>query len=242
MKTTKILLGAVRVSALIALFAVAMPAQAQTVNLNFNSVDAIYTGTGAAPDTGTYWNSVQWARNSGFPSSGYGQTASSLLESDGHTSSSITVSLYDAGGYNPYNSANHAAFADPLLSDEFYGGGSTIAITGLTPGGNYDLYLYSENGGHNSDNTTFTFGTSLTAVNNATGDLAFTPGVNYVEFALTADGSGDITGSYSGIAPGIDGLQIEAVAAPEPSTYALVALGAGMLMLRLRRKGASLST
>jgi len=232
MKTTKILLGALRVSALIALFAMT-PAQAQTVNVNFNSDNATYSGTGAAPDPGTVWNSVQWARDGGFPSSGYGQTATGLVNSTGGASL-VTVSLYDAGGYNPYNaaSAHHAVFADPLLSDEFYGGGSTIAISGLTVGGIYDLYLYSQNGNYNSDNTTFTFGTSKTAVNNAVGDETFTAGVNYVEFVLTADGSGDITGSYGGAAAGLDGLQVEAVPAvvPEPVSLATMSL-VGMAML-----------
>ena len=150
------------------------------------------------------------------------------------------------GGYNPYDFGDFsepAAFAAPLLSDGF-SQDTNVVISGLTAGGKYDLYLYSQAGGYNSGGTTFTFGTTKTAVNNAVGDGAFTPGVNYVEFVLTANGSGDIIGSYGYYGGGtsmLNGLQIQAVAAPEPSTYALVALGAGMLMLRLRRKGASLS-
>jgi len=238
MKTTKILLGALRVSALIALFAVAMPAQAQTVNVNFNSDDATYSGTGAAPDAGTVWHSVQWSRSGGYPSSSYGLTSGPLLNSTGG-SSSVAVEMYSPGGFNPYNSANHAAFADPLLSDEFYGTPETIEITGLTAGGQYDLYLYSQNGGYNSNNTTFTFGTSKTAANTLLGDAAFTPGVNYVEFALTADVSGDITGSFDGLAPGVNGLQIEAVPAvvPEPASLATMSLvGMALLMFCKRFK------
>jgi len=237
MKTTKILLGALRVSALIALFAV-VPAKAQTVNVNFNGPTSdTYTGLGAASDLGTVWNS---ATSAGATSA----TFSPLVNSYGGTSS-VTVNLSDPSSFNPYNSASHAAFANPLLSDEIYPNSTmTLTVGGLTPGDKYNLYLYAQNGGYNSDNTVFTFGTSESAVNTALGDAAFTPGVNYVEFAsLTANGSGDLIGTIAPGAPGagaISGLQVQAeapVEAPEPSSLATMSLvGIAMLLFCKRLK------
>ena len=97
MKTTKILLGALRISALIALFAVAMPAKAQTVNVNFNGNGDTYTGTGAASDTGTFWNS---ATSAPFTA----KTFSSLLNSAGGTST-VAVTMTNPDTANPYDAS-----------------------------------------------------------------------------------------------------------------------------------------
>jgi len=231
MKTTKILLGALRISALIALFAVAMPAKAQTVNVNFNGNGDTYTGTGAASDMGTYWNS---ATSAPFTA----KTFSPLLNSTGG-SSTVAVTMTNPDTANPYDASvnNPAPFANPLLSDEFYGQTATIELTGLTAGATYNLYLYSENGGYNSNLTTFTFGTAKT-VSNGGSEASFVNGGNYVEFTLVANGLGDITGTENNA---VNGLQVQFVSAPvgapEPASLATMSLvGMALLMFCKRFK------
>jgi hypothetical protein len=134
---------------------------------------------------------------------------------------------------------NNAGFAPALLNDVAYGlGGSTLDFTigGLTDGGNYNLFFYTENGGYASGAGTYTIGlTSHTASNTAASQTGFVLGDNYVEFTnVTANGSGNISGTDTGY---LDGLQVVSapIGAPEPTSMALIGLGALALLVTRRR-------
>lgn len=239
-------------------FALAGGAQAQVVNVDINDSNQptsgdTYSGVGAAPDTGTFWNTLNIAGGtdpvgSGSPTA----SASSLTASDGSTPTGISVSL-NAGSAN-LNSVNasyfgfSAGFAPALLSDFAYQLTTpyTFTIGGLVSGDTYNLYLYAENGSFDSGGGSYTIGsTTLSAVNSSSGQSGFVSGVNYVEFVgLIASGT-SITGTVSNVANGsneadyLDGLQIDNVtpATPEPSSTAMLLLGAGFfgLLIVVRR-------
>lgn len=122
------------------------------------------------------------------------------------------------------------------------GGTSFFTISGLSAGGVYNIYLYGINGGYNSRGTSFTINsTTLSTVNTEANGATFTLGDNYVLFSnVTASLSGDISGSWTANSAvsgsygvnnegSFNGLQI--VSVPEPSTWALLALGLGALVL-----------
>jgi hypothetical protein len=107
----------------------------------------------------------------------------------------------------------------------FTSGGVTgdITISGLTPGGTYNIALIAGFNGAGSFSSDFTIGgTTLTAADtvgagaNANGPLTFTAGVTHVLFSnIVADGSGNITftmintpGASNGV---LAGLQVETV-------------------------------
>jgi len=239
MKTTKILLGALRISALIALFAV-VPAQAQTVNVGFNSS---YTGLGAASDSGTTWNNLT------VTPPDYSSTYGFLVTSTGGTST-VTISLSDPDAIETYNGSPGANVAPGLLNQVLYANGGSdnpnslgdFTVGGLTDGGKYNLYLYAVTGSLTGGrSTTFTVDSISQTVTNATNASSFIAGNNYVEFAgLTANGSGDISGTWGALGntgPVINGFQIQSVPAvvPEPSSLATMSLVGMALLLFCKR-------
>ena len=246
MKTNKILLGALRVSALAALFAMT-PAQAQTVNVELlnNTVpdptSGTYTGVAAASDLGTYWNAIA-ATPYGTPSF---TNSTTLKQSNGSTTSAVSFRLTSTSGLFGLSSAG-ATFADPLMNEWINPGNGSITagnpasltITGLSPFTVYNLYLYSQNGSEDYASTSFNFGSVKTATNTES-DTSFVAGANYVEFTLVANGSGDISGTYylaeGGSIEGINGFQIQSV--PEPASLATMSLvGIAMLVFCKRFK------
>ena len=128
--------------------------------------------------------------------------------------------------------------ADPTEPYLDYGGGpGSVTFTGLTPGGSYNLYLYS-GADMNAQGraTTFTLGsTKLTAAFNDAVDT-FAPDVNYVEFSNVVASGGSISFSYDG-SPGaeadLNGIQLT-TAVPEPAAASTLLLVAGA-MLGVRR-------
>jgi len=224
MKTTKILLGALRVSALVALFAiVSAPAQAQVVNVQISNNSGFYSsgeyassygvlngtfsGVGAASDPGTVWNNVvpgPYGRpiyTSNVAT--YGEPAQTLDNSTG-TATTVTFELSTVGR-GLYGQSVAASFGSPLLSEWSNPGNfavtaeapATLTIGGLADGAKYNLYLYAQNGGLNDGVVTFTFGSSQTVTNTGSDTTGFVNGGNYVEFTnLIASGSGVISGTY----------------------------------------------
>jgi autotransporter-associated beta strand protein len=160
-----------------------------------------YTGVGAAPDVGTYWNQIQQTQNA---IGNYNASISNLTASNGTTSSGITVSVDYSRAYNDAGSTNN------LLGSWFQGDGSVnggavgrVLISGLAAG-TYDLYTYGINGAFASRGTRFiinnnnwTGGTPDGANYNwlqTTGASAsdFQQGVNYVTFSGVQSYNGNI--------------------------------------------------
>ncbi len=202
---------------------------------------------GAAPDTGTFWNGIT-------ASSAVASFSASNLENSTNTAATginLSFAAGSGGQLNAYDTGGSmdASFAPALLNDFTWLGGTvgtttaSFTFSNLTAGHTYDLYIYGENGGYNSQANTYTVGSqNLSFANNATGDAAFTAGVNYVEFTnLSPDGSGDIVGTWlaNPTNAGVNGFQLvdttPVVEAPEPSTVALIGLGSLGLAFLIRR-------
>jgi hypothetical protein len=202
---------------------------ATTINVDVDFQGSTYSGLGVSPDTGTYWNS--FAAQAGTYTSG------ALTASDGTTATSATVTVSGVGRYNNAT----AAFAPALMDDYLYGSpanGVGFSIDNLTPGGAYDLYIYSLNGAGASATTGFTIGS---ATKNATNSAAstFAEGNNYVLFKGVIATSGSISGTAIGLRDAnsiaINGFQITSV--PEPATVVLLATGLiGLLAYAWRKQ------
>jgi PEP-CTERM motif len=102
------------------------------------------------------------------------------------------------------------------------------------------LYLYSQNSGFANDATVFTLGSSSMTVATTQDESTFISGTNFTEFTnITLDALGSISFSYQGQSSGgegdFNGLQlVEVSAAPEPSTWAMLFGGLGVLVISLR--------
>jgi len=250
MKTNSIIKSALFVAGFSA-FALIGSAQAQVINVDFNAsggTSGTYSGQGAYSDPGhNVWNGLTVATSSSA------ETWSSLETSTGAgTSIGVTLTPTGGGSLTPYDTASDsspALVAPALLNDFAYEAGTVnigFSFSGLNAGDTYALYIYSQNGGYDSSYATFTIGsTSNSDINegqrtgNASYDTSFVLGNNYVLFTgLT--GSTSISGSLASVgnAP-ISGFQLvdtTPAAAPEPSSTALLLLGAGCLgTLMVRR-------
>lgn len=202
-------------------------ASAAVVNVDFDGqyqgypTAATYSGTAAAPDTGTFWNSFLIQDAPDTP-----KTVFNLTASDGSTPTTIDVTLNGASGFSirTDTGANFDQSGSDLLDDAAIQSPNnngtpanfeTFTIAGLTPGGLYDLYLYGTNGGTEGLGTAFTVdadgdpGTANVAQattggdglggtdNNGAGPFAYTAGVNYVYYpGVIADGNGEIDGTF----------------------------------------------
>jgi hypothetical protein len=243
------------------LLAFAGQSQAAVYNLNFSggiggTYLGNYTGVGAAPDAGTYWNQIQQTQNG---IGNYNTSISNLTASDGTTSSGITVAVEYSRAYNDGGSTNN------LLGSWFQGDGSVnggavgrIVISGLAAG-SYDLYTYGINGGFTGRGTRFiinnnnwTGGTPDGANYNwlqTTGASAsgFQQGVNYVTFSGVQSFNGNIEfliganpvglwaeGAINDQAP-INGFQLVTVV-PEPSAFVMLGTGCAAFCLIRRRQ------
>jgi hypothetical protein len=232
---------------------VASSHSAVVYNLNFNggvggTYLANYTGVGAAPDTGTYWNQIQQTQNG---IGNYSATISNLTASDGVTSSGINALV-------EYNRAyNDGGISNNLLGSWFQGDGSVngggvarVVISGLAAG-TYDLYTYGINGGFTGrgarfiiNNNNWTGGTpDGTSFNwlqtTGTSAVSFVAGTNYVLFNKAVSFGGNIE-FYIGANPAgandqapFNGLQLVAVV-PEPASAVLVLVGVCGLLVRRR--------
>jgi len=227
-----------------------MVANGQAIT-NFQLIEPLfpaYSGAGAVPDTGTYWNTVEI--NSADTSSISFTMPGSVFSSDGATSSSITINSFTpsatTGNVNVFT-GGESSF--PLVRRDLLTTGDgqiTMVIGGLTSNGEYDLYLISQNAEFHSAVTDFTIGATTQTVNNQTTTqppFAFVPGGTYAAFSsVLADGSGTISVTYNrsltdlGAEGAFNAFQI--VAVPEPGASALLVsgmLGALVLKRRIRR-------
>jgi hypothetical protein len=240
-----------------ALLAFASQSQAASVvyNLNFNggvggTYLPNYTGTGAALDSGTYWNQIQQTQDG---TGNYSASLNSLLASDGTTSSGINVSVEYSRTYNDTGISGNNLLGSWFQGDGSVNGGAVgrVVISGLAAG-SYNLYTYGINGGFTGRGTRFiinnnnwTGGTADGSSYNwlqTTGASAssFQEGANYVTFSAVQSFNGNIEFLIGANPVGgnnqapINGFQLVTVV-PEPSTYALVLGGIATLLLIRRR-------
>ena len=177
--------------------------------------DTTFVGTGAAPDAGTVWNSVQVG---GF---------TDLLDSTG-VATTIDVTFF-GWTYNPqyfdYSGANDLMVERLIAAD---GATARIDFAGLTPGGFYDLYHYSSY-------WDATFKAPLLPAETATGDTKTTAWVEGDQYVLlqgaqaAGDGTLSVTvtstlGSDSTWTVGAGFQVVEAAPIPEPSSIIIWSL------------------
>jgi hypothetical protein len=192
-----------------------------------------YAGPGA--DTGgvtnEYWNPIAFD----------GTTAAGLA-SDGSTHTGITFTdtstdFVTGGGptaiplYTPFLRAIGVADTETLSN---------------VPAGLYNLFIYSQNGGFAGRGAILTLGASSQTVSNfPSGDQpSFVYGVNYIEFTgISLVTAGSLSFTYSPYPVeftegDLNGVQLQSLSVPEPSTWAMLIGGVGMLLVvqRLRRK------
>lgn len=246
--------GLVAVAVLGACAWTANPLRADTINVQFEGTGVFtgqqgsfsgsqgaYTGDGIAAPT---WNVL---------SESAGATSGSLanLVDSANAPTNVGVNFTSSSTYgDPTNPAN------ALLGGTLIAANSTpqvVTLTGLADSGAYTLYLYGQNGGYNSDITTFAIttgsGAPVTGQFNQTIDGGGSSGTfyntstnnNYTIFNATANAAGTLGITYTGSTEGVfNGLQVIGAgpAVPEPASLALVGVGALCLMLTKRRKHA----
>lgn len=182
------------------------------VNVDFDRGSS-YTGTAAAPDAGTFWNSIAAVDSSSL-------TRNNVQTSDGQpspfdvtvTSSGSTMSSYSA------DSPGNPTPGD-LMRDYFYGNTYTVTVGDL-PAGSYMLYVYAH-----GDQATQASTVRLAAANGggsgtagSTGDQfrnVSTPGAegySYLSFEAEVDASGTLEFSAE---TWINGFQLIELPLPE---------------------------
>lgn len=230
------------------LFAMNSWAQATVVNLDLDpSGEPLYTLQGAYV-TG---DAHHWNHGIG----GNGTFAfENLTASDGTTPTGwdVTLTLWGATGDGD---ATNALLGDFVYS--YFAGATTgrLTLSGLTPNGAYQVYLYNSMAnesmkyimGAASDFTggstqTVSGRPSSTNPSDITGaNPSYTAGTDYTVFNnLTADGTGKIYGRFLSLLDNggghLAGIQI--ISIPEPSSVALTIIGAvGILTGARRRRG-----
>jgi hypothetical protein len=168
------------------------------VDVENDSDHATYTGQGAYADVGhSLWNRL----------------GDNLLASDG-SATTVDVSL-DASSRYSFSPDN----ANDLMADysSWRGGDSTIMMSGLTPGGTYDVYVYCQ-GDQVSQNGTVTIGSTTKSTSGNNSGL-MVEGGNYVVIRAIADENGELTALVerkSSIYSSVNGLQIVDLALPIP--------------------------
>ena len=200
------------------------------INVNLSVGGVTPTGAAVIGQVGDTWTQV--TQGGGF---GTAVTATPYALNT-TTGASSGVSMAFAGG-RAHGTAS-AANLDVFEEGFFLNAGdtsATVTISGFAAGTIVDLYLYS--GGYTTgEGATFDFGTGAFSTNNVVNiETTYDLGGNYVKIGgLVADGSGNITGTWT--KPGnystFNGAQIAVI--PEPSAALLG--GLGMLCLLRRRR------
>lgn len=186
---------------------------AQTINFDVpGGVGGVnYSGLGAAPGTGIYWNAIA-----------YQGTSSGGLAADGTTATPVTLTDTSPSNFNPGQGTQGTPGG--LEAPYAYAGGSAVVTETLNnvPTGTYNLYLYGKNYPYADRGTAFTvtvgaaaYGTQSTVCSS---DSSFTRGNDYVEFTniVIGAGGGAITFTYTSGANGggegdFNGLQLVTV-------------------------------
>lgn len=207
----------------------------RTINIDFSRdetgplggpADALHTGTGPAPDTGTIWNDYS------IPMTGVGNTIpagyvrSDLTDSAGATTT-VDVAM-TSGWYRAFNT-NTPAWNDLQQEWVFVDGGNmaTLTVSGLDTAHVYDFYFIGS-GNSSTSVTRFTIGATSKVANGTLGDgTTWTEGTHHTVIKnVTPDASGNVTVNVqsTGTANGILGaMQIVSSEPPAPAVNFLYA-------------------
>ena len=161
-----------------------------TIDVNFSGGSDTITGVGAYIGDGQAspkWNNVRGA-------------TSILFTSNNVAADGVGLSFTDSG-------TNSATTTPSLLSQMLQALSSstqTVTLTGLTPNGSYQLYLYGQNGYYKSRGATFSIttgsGAPAAGSNAATANVSnssFVKNVNYVIFNVNANSAGTLGISWT---------------------------------------------
>jgi hypothetical protein len=203
-------------------------AHGQIFNVQLNPETALNGDTWSTAISPLAYTGTTWSNY-------YGGSLTDIPDSNDDPGSTVGVSVTSDNSSNNGSSAGTAITQSVLFGNP---NDLTLTITGLDDSKTYDIFLVSAyDGGYGGS---FTIGSSAAKV--SAGDSALTDFVNtenYVEFTNITPISNQIvvtdTGTTGGYAM-LNGFQL--AVAPEPSTYAMLFGGLGMLVMvsRLRRK------
>lgn len=208
-------------------FAVALgvpaPTFADLIDVHFaDNTGPATSGAAVIGSSGDTWNNLH-----GTP----GQSTPVTLVNTANVSTNVKLTWTAQGDFNVGSS--HNTVNPTLMQSYLYTMNSTqylATLSGLTPGGTYSLYLYSDSNQH--EGTIFTVNGSQQSTDYTGNETGFTAGVDYVFYnSVTATAGGVITIDYSAntsINPQavFNGFQLEStVATPEPASVTLLALG-----------------
>lgn len=239
-------------------------AQLINVDFNGNSVGQAYGGGGVAVgpvqtdaaligSAGDTWNGIpdSLLTFSAYPG-GASATGLPLNYANG-SASGVTMSLTADGSYDANEPVwgNTSAFTTALspysnlMQDLIYANNPrSITLSGLAASQTFNLVLYSAGDQNVGTGRTSTFtvnGITQTSFWNGTTSTLIA-GQTYVDYASAlSDGAGNLVINF-GVAGGsgaletdLTGFQLQPVAAPEPSTWAIFA-AAGVMLVCFRRK------
>jgi pectin methylesterase-like acyl-CoA thioesterase len=151
-----------------------VPETPPTANLNFDiDQGSNYSGTAAAPGSGTVWNKIT---SQSTPS----VTLSNVLDSTGKTTTYSVTLASDGGDIRTYS---NSSLGNPtpvdLMSDYLWGHTYTATLSGL-PSGNYFLYVYAH-GDQASQSSTVT----LNAANGGGSGTTGSSGSDYLNLTVS---------------------------------------------------------
>ena len=204
----------------------------QVINVQFGD-------GGDTPLNGTAWSStispLSYSGTIWSEDYNYGNFGQTDLPYSNTGSSTVGYTLT-----GPSNLANNDTFATlPILQEiEYsYSGPLTLTISGLQNGQAYNLAL--DCAFNYADGSTFSITGSSPQSDTGANASSFINGVNYVDFDSVVASDNEIVVTISANGTGQDfanlnGFQIEV--APEPSTWAMLFGGLGMLAFFVRRK------
>ena len=216
---------------------------------------AVQTGVGLIGSSGDIWNNYTStsALESGvnlYDTTGAFSGATLILTGSGLYQYSNGVNPGDPYGGNQLSS--NGSSVGNLASGELGANPSlTLSLAGLSANTTYSVYLLSSpDRWERSSSWSVNGGTSQTVgplnsytgpyTNNGSGWAPYEPvlGINYLVLSGTTDGLGKLTLAGTSVAGDVDinGFQLQAQAAPEPSTWALLMAGVvGLFALRRKR-------
>jgi hypothetical protein len=200
-------------------FRTVLPGSHGLINVDFDTPGApTQTGVALIDSAGGVWNSV--------PAQAGAMPTTILVDARGDVSPVTIRYSGSSGGYDADTATSFAGTAlAPLMRDYLYagaGGTASITLSGLVPGSEHDLVLFSHPDLGVSRTSHFTVnGVSQDAVSNGTGG-ELVRGVNYVRFErVTASALGELqvaltrspTGGGS-LEADVNGLQLAPLPAP----------------------------